>query len=399
MTPKTRRRRFDDKAVEQLRPKTKRYAVPDSEMIGHYVRVMPSGRKSYVAVARDPFDKKQVWTTIASTDHIGIEESRAKAREIIGRLKAGKPATEPPPPPADSFAEVSENWKRRHVERNRLRTRDEIARCLNRYVLPHWGNRPFVEIKRSDVAKLLDHIEDNHGARQADAVLTVVRSICAWFATRSDDYVAPIARNMRRCTNKARSRILDDTELPLVWKLANEGGPFGALLQIALLTGQRAAKLLAMRRSDISADGAWSIPTEPREKGNAGQIQLPELARAILRRLPRVHGTDLVFSLSGTEISSSHALDAFRAKLPPEMPKWVVHDLRRTARSLMSRAGVRSEIAERVLGHAIAGVEGIYDRHGYLSEKRIALEKLAALIEQIVSHTPDKVVPLKAARS
>ena len=42
---------------------------------------------------------------------------------------------------------------------------------------------------------------------------------------------------------------------------------------------------------------------------------------------------------------------------------WTLHDLRRTARSLISRAGVRTDIAERVLGHAIPGVGGIYDRH------------------------------------
>jgi integrase len=75
---------------------------------------------------------------------------------------------------------------------------------------------------------------------------------------------------------------------------------------------------------------------------------------------------------------------------------WVVHDLRRTARSLMSRAGVLSEHAERVMGHAIAGVEGVYDRHKYLEEKAVALARLAALVERIVN-PPDTtvVVPMR----
>jgi integrase len=64
---------------------------------------------------------------------------------------------------------------------------------------------------------------------------------------------------------------------------------------------------------------------------------------------------------------------------------WRLHDLRRTARSLMSRTGVSSEIAERVLGHAIPGVAGVYDRHSYVSEKRDALLKLAAEIARIVA--------------
>jgi integrase len=63
---------------------------------------------------------------------------------------------------------------------------------------------------------------------------------------------------------------------------------------------------------------------------------------------------------------------------------WVIHDLRRTARSLMSRAKVPRDHAERVLGHAIPGVEGVYDRHSYQTEKGEALAKLANLVAKIV---------------
>ena len=81
----------------------------------------------------------------------------------------------------------------------------------------------------------------------------------------------------------------------------------------------------------------------------------------------------------------------FDAKLPSDMPNWRLHDLRRTARSLMSRAGVSSEHAERVMGHSIGGVEGIYDRHAYFDEKSAALAKLANLIDSIVH---PRVVPM-----
>ena len=82
---------------------------------------------------------------------------------------------------------------------------------------------------------------------------------------------------------------------------------------------------------------------------------------------------------------------ALDAKLPKETPQWQIHDLRRTARSLMSRAGVSSEHAERVLGHAIRGVEAIYDRHSY------APEKAEALVDSIV-HPREVVVPLRAKK-
>lgn len=81
------------------------------------------------------------------------------------------------------------------------------------------------------------------------------------------------------------------------------------------------------------------------------------------------------------------------------MPAWVLHDLRRTAKSLMARAGVRPDISERVLGHVIGGVEGVYDRHTYRDEKADALKRLAALIDSIVNPPAANVIPIGAAQS
>jgi integrase len=79
------------------------------------------------------------------------------------------------------------------------------------------------------------------------------------------------------------------------------------------------------------------------------------------------------------------------------LPHWTLHDLRRTARTLMARAGVRPDISERVLGHVIQGVAAVYDRHDYEAEKRDALEKLAGLVERIVNPPPANVVPMRRA--
>jgi integrase len=390
-----RRKGMSDLQVDGLKLKPKAYTVPDPGLLGHYVRVRPTGAKTFVAVARNPFGK-QLWVTIAATNQIKIEQAREQARSIITRVKAGQPAIEPPQLPPDSFEQVARNWIKRHVDAKRLRTRDELVRVLERYILPHWGVRPFTDIRRSDVAALLDGIQDNHGAAQADKALTVIRSICNWHATRDDNYVVPIVKGMKRDTAGARKRILSDDELRIIWKAAEANGPFGSLVQLALLTAQRRDKLLGMRWADISADGTWTVPNgSEREKGSGGELQLPELAQDILRRQPHILGSDLVFPpRSGVRMSPTRKAD-FEAKLP-KMERWTIHDCRRTARSLMSRAGVNSEHAERVLGHVIPGVEGIYDRHAYTDEKRIALEKLAALITDIVHGAPDKVVRIKA---
>jgi integrase len=86
-----------------------------------------------------------------------------------------------------------------------------------------------------------------------------------------------------------------------------------------------------------------------------------------------------------------------RAALPKGFAEFTVHDLRRTWRSLASKAGVNPEHAERVMGHVIPGIEGIYDRYGYVPEKQIALQQVAALISEIISSEPsDKIVPIRA---
>jgi integrase len=74
--------------------------------------------------------------------------------------------------------------------------------------------------------------------------------------------------------------------------------------------------------------------------------------------------------------------------------RWTIHDLRRTARSLMTRAGVSPDHAERALGHVIGGVRGVYDRHAYFEEKREAFEALAAQIQRVLDPRPN-VVPMR----
>jgi integrase len=392
-----RRRRLNDSQIQALKPRASRSTVPDPELAAHFIRVSPSGVKSFVVVTRDPAGRQR-WVTIGRADHLTVEQARAKAREIIGRVKAGKPAVEESAPP-DSFAAVADSWLRRHVAARGLRTQGEIERCLNRYVLPHWHARPFGEIKRRDVALLLDRIEDANGSRQADAVLTIVRSIANWHSTRDDTYQSPVVKGMKRCTNGARERILDDDELRQIWAAADRGGQFGSLLQLALLSGQRLEKLLTMRWSDLSSDGAWTVPVADRQKGAGGELVLPELALAILRRQPRIFGTDLVFppARGNGQMSASQGKKTFEESLPP-MKRWTIHDLRRSSRSLMSRAGVSPEHAERVLGHRIGGVRQIYDRHQYREEKRIALARLATLVQTIVSGQTATVTPLRGRR-
>jgi integrase len=383
------RKTLTDKGVAAIKPRAKTYTHSDPMLPGHYVRVTPTGSKSYVAVARDPRGK-QVWTTIANAALIGIEEAREEAREVIKRVKAGQDRAGP-----QTFESVANEWLHRHVDAKGLRSVYEYKRLLHKHLLPEWGGREFTSIKRTDVAKLLDTVEDEAGARSADYVLSLISGIANWYAKRDGEYVSPLIRGMYRHSIKdhARTRILSDDEIRAIWLEYALGHIYGDLLKLALLTGQRQDKVASMKWDDISIDGTWHVPNGTREKGAGGVMVLPGVALDIIKARPRFASNPYVFAGRDSYIKGFAKLKrALDAKVP--IAPWQFHDLRRTARSLMSCAGVRPDIAERVLGHAIRGVEGVYDRHSYRDEKAHALNALAGLIESIVNPT-DNVVALR----
>jgi integrase len=396
------RKSLTDKGIAALKPRAARYALPDPQLAGHYVRVTPNNAKSYACVARNP-DGKQVWTTIGDCEVMPIEEARSRAREYLQRVRDGLPAIAPK---GETFGDVAANWIKRHVDRNGFRSAKEIKRLLNVHILPAWRDREFTSITRSDVAKLLDTIEDI-SARTADYSLGVIRNIMNWQAARSE-YRPVLVRGMRRQSPHAqsRTRVLDDAEIREIWRVAESPMPsesgkeewndtFGAFIRVALLVAQRREKIRSMKFDDISADGEWTIPKAPREKDSIGSVVLPKAALAIINAQPRLASNPYVFAGRGQGPFNgfSKAKARFDAKLKGVKP-WTIHDARRTARSLMSRAGVSSDHAERVMGHAIGGVEGTYDRHSYRNEKADALARLASLIDGIV-HPQPNVVPMQ----
>ena len=385
---RVRRRSFTDVTIASLPRRAKRYTVADPEQRGLYVRVMIKGAHVFACIARNPAGR-QVWCTLGTTSEMKIDEAREAARTAIKRIKAGKPPIEPPKLPPDSVATVCQNYLQRVVIKGKHRTANEKVRIVNKYIIPFFAKeRAFVDLRRSDIAALLDHVEDQHGAFQADAVLSVIRGVGSWLVSRDDDYVPPFARGMSRVPveDRKRKRILDDDELRAVWREAGDAGAFGDLVKMLLLTAQRRGVVVNMAWKDIDlASGVWNIPVISRAKGHGGALKLPKAALEIIRRQPRLVGNDHVFSTRAS-------LEREKAKLNAAAgisKNYTLHDLRRTARSLMSRANVRPDIAERTLGHAQQGVEGVYDRHSYSNEKGNALAKLAKLIDLIVAGPSD----------
>src|SRR5262245_59183181 len=382
--------------------------IADDALPGFVVRRLPSGRLCYGY--RFTKDGRRKWLAIG----VGIppETARKAAAAHAGAVaRDHDPMTEREQRRRRTLAArtldaVLDAYVKEKVT-GRLRTQSEIVSLFDRHVRPVLGKRPINELRRLEIVEMLDDIATNKAARAADKTLGVLRAALNWHATRDDDFRSPIVNGMARLALKelSRDRILSDCEIRSVWAACDNATPnaYARIVRSLLLSAARLNEIAGLLWSEIGNETAV-VPAE-RVKTKTEHVVpvIPDLAAQLGER-----GSGFVFSTDGGSSPFSgfskakKRLDAIiaaqrrRDGLEP-MAAWRLHDLRRTARSRMSRAGVLSDIAERVLGHVMPGVRGVYDRHAYASEKRDALERLAAILTTILNPPPDNVVRLRAA--
>jgi integrase len=296
----------------------------------------------------------------------------------------------------------------------KLRTADQIAATFKRLVYPEIGEFGIYEIRRSHIVDMLDEIADESGQAMADKVLAYVRKAFNWYAIRDDQFSSPIVRGMARDDASARNRILADDEIRDLWaalEIADVPACYPRFIKMLLLTGTRRNEAASMHSVEIERD-VWTIPGSrykrlPKHAGLDHVIPLSAMALDLIGGKPaRAKNSWFVFSTSKSgpdremELDGAVAFSGFskaKAELDKAiaaireregrapMPQFRLHDLRRTARTLMSRAGVQPDHAERCLGHIIVGVRGVYDRFEFLDEKRAAFKALAALVTRILN--------------
>jgi integrase len=385
---------------------------------GFGVRVTAAGARAFVLNYRLRGDEHRF--TIGAWPDWSVLKAVREARNLRQRVDRGENPIEDraPSPTTGTVASILDDFVARHVRNKNqpLRSADEYESAFTRLVKPRIGKLGIYDVRRSHVIKMLDEIEDANGPVMADRTLAYVRKAFNWYATRDDQFNVPIVRGMGRIKPKerARTRVLSDEEIRILWPVLEEVGTFGALAKTLLLTAQRRDEVAHMSSKEIDSAGIWTIPAERYKSKRPNFVPLSKVALDLIAAQPKQGDCDYVFpSRAKTPYSgfgkSKAKLDkaVFAAmkkqakkgtKVEP-IPNWTLHDLRRTAKTLMARAGVRPDISERVLGHVIAGVEGTYDRHSYADEKRDALEKLAAIIECIVSLLPSNVAELGEYRA
>ena len=314
-----------------------------------------------------------------------LATARQRALDARSDIEASKDPRASVLPP-DTLRSVCEEWFAR--EGFTLRSGLHRKATLERLVYPYLGDRSLPDLRRSEIVRMLDRVADECGASMADHALAYLRRVLTWHAARSDDFHSPIVRGMARTkpSEHARERTLTDDELRAVWTASAHAGVFGKFIRFCLLTGCRRNEASAMTWTELGADclRPWTLPAA-RNKTKVDLVR--PLSQAAASALP-AKGDDGPYVFSSdhghTPISG---FSKFKARFDRGCPvaPWTIHDLRRTARSLMSRAGVAPDHAERCLGHMIPGVRGVYDRHRYEDEMARAYEALAAQIDRIVS--------------
>lgn len=372
----------------------------------------------------------QKWKVpLGSCSALTLADARAAAAAIMGEVAKGlNPAALRKEVAAAERAKRARNqltlrvliddWKRLRLAERRKRYADEAIRALHRAFVNHLDN-PAEDLDRTAVVRALDALIRRHkddsdklgGSAIAGRTAAYGRAAFAWAVKRgmvqNNPFAAlPIDKSITR-----RERALNGTELVEVWNAAGEvSSPFGSLIRILILTGQRRGEVAGMTWGELSDDLAiWTMAGERTKNGTAHTVPLSEPARDLIRAtLPddadaaerelreRRTNNALVFpGAVGTVFSGwskcKAALDvvikvrekaavktgASAATLAP----WSIHDLRRTLATGLQRLGVRLEVTEAILNHisgSRGGIAGVYQRHDWAAEKCAALDAWAA---------------------
>ena len=186
------------------------------------------------------------------------------------------------------------------------------------------------------------------------------------------------------------------------------GYPFGPMIQLLLLTGQRRTEVAGIRWSEIDLDKAeWTIPGTRTKNSEPHSVPLSDMVIGIIKSLPYIQSNQgFLFTTTGethvTGYSRAKAdLDKLMADEGDDLPHWTFHDLRRTTASGMARLGINLPVIEKVLNHtsgSFAGIVGVYQRHHFSDEKRNALEAWARFVQSLLTPT-ENVVSLRAGRT
>jgi integrase len=414
--------------IEKSTPSPGRQVVLwDRKVPGFGVRIFPSGKRIYFFRFRSKTTGQQRRVTIGLHGPLTVEKAREAAADLYEPVRKGRdPVQERQQMAArrgpDRIEAVVEEFLVRYMAGKERAPRyiEETRRNFAKHVLPRWQGRDIRGITRRDVIELLDAIVDEGKPVAANRTLAAVRKLFNWALQRGIIEASPVALVEMPGPERKRERTLAADEIRAVWDAAGElGYPFGHFFQMALATGQRREEVARMRWADIDeAERIWTLSSEMTKAGRAHVVPLSAFAQEILAEAKererllqaepdRARLRTCVFTTRADRPISGYSkakarLDKVVATTRKgeglaAIDAWTIHDLRRTVGTGLGKLGVPRFIIARVLNHADRTVTGIYDRHEYLEEKRLALEAWGTYLANLIVPPGADVVPIHSA--
>src|SRR5690349_16381664 len=326
--------------------------------------------------------------TIGPYGRITLPMARAQAQKIFAaRLDGRDPAEEKKQSRrrlvVDRIDDLVERFIQEHV--SRVGTRKRLTNLLRRDVIPYWGTKSIHEIKKRDVSDLVSLIAERN-ANASYRLLKTLKTFFRWCIGRAVIDFSPAEGLSTGYRETSRDRVLTDQELAAVILGARQmPHPYGGMVELLALTGQRREEVTQLRWHELDEQArTWTIPGSRTKNKKAHIVHLSEPVWGVIARAP---GDDLVFGTSRGKRFQAFAKGKRALDKRCGITGWRLHDLRRTIVSGMARLGVAPHVADKILNHqggTISGVAAVYQRHDFLAERKEALDRWGAHVEQIV---------------
>jgi integrase len=340
---------------------------------------------------------------------IGIEDARRIARNRFAQIELG---TDPTAEKAKQ-REAARTAKltlavaaTRYLEAKADRMRSSTYQGAKLHLNEHWKplhGLPLGSVTRADVAGQLQQIIKERGRVAAARARSNLSAFFAWAMREGLCESNPtVSTNNPAEGIEPRSRVLSDAELAGVWR-ASRDDTFGRITKLLILTACRRDEIGGLRWDEINGDVATIGALRSKNK-RPHTIPLSPPAMQVLAATPRRDGRDHVFGDGAAGFNSWHNnTTALRLRIAEAegkpLPRFTLHDLRRTAATRMAELGVQPHIVEAVLNHVSghkSGVAGIYNRATYAEPMRIALQRWADHVAAIVEgREGGNVTPLR----
>jgi integrase len=199
--------------------------------------------------------------------------------------------------------------------------------------------------------------------------------------------VNPMMYLPKPAAERKRDRVLSDDELSRVWTAAEElGWPHGVAIQLLILTGARRQEIAELTRAEVKGD-IVELSGSRTKNGQPHIIPLSSPALRIIESVPRVAGSEFLFTTQGKKPITSWAFIKKNLDAKLRLTEWHLHDLRRTVATGLQKLKTPLEVTESILGHTSGsrgGIVGVYQRYDYAAEKRAALEAWGAHVMALV---------------